>query len=287
LNGGEGKGIMSKLRHLIYNPYSTPNIRFKALEKEQTKSLLLNKLHITSDELPRLHHNGEVSSEDFKVLDNDVITTREMHSNDETTSLYCDCDFNTNTKNFSGLFKDNAIRRRIYPIKKVLVRQFQNDEEKDEWWSFPHRCISSKEFCKVICEFVRETPLDSIKQHMNDSVDVPIPIFHPYQVDQNNPFPFEIIKANQDSFDEWFSTTAQDQSHLPHYTLFQPFEGFTSGYTLDDLFHSYNPNPHSDSYKLGKNNFTERVRDKIAVVISESARWNEEEVSVYYANRAR
>jgi hypothetical protein len=117
-NGGEGKGIMSKLRHLIYDPYSTPNIIFKALEKEQTKALLLNKLHITFDELPRLHQNGKVSGEDFKALDNDVITTREMHSNDETISWYCDCDFNTNTKNFNGLFKDNAIRRRIYPIKK-------------------------------------------------------------------------------------------------------------------------------------------------------------------------
>jgi hypothetical protein len=121
-------------------------VSIKALEKEQTKSLLLNKLHITFDELPRLHHNGKVSSEDFKVLDNDVITTREMHSNDETISLYCDCDFNTNTKNFGGLFKDNAIRRRIYPIKKVLMRQFQDESEKDEWWSFPHQCISSKDF---------------------------------------------------------------------------------------------------------------------------------------------
>jgi hypothetical protein len=55
---------------------------------------------------------------DFKVLDNDAITTREMDSNDETVSLYYDCDFSTNTKNFSGLFKDNAIKRRIYPIKK-------------------------------------------------------------------------------------------------------------------------------------------------------------------------
>jgi hypothetical protein len=68
LNGGEGNGIMSKLRHLIYDPYSTPNIGFKTSEKEQTKSLLLNKLHITFDELPRLHHNGKVSSEYFKVL---------------------------------------------------------------------------------------------------------------------------------------------------------------------------------------------------------------------------
>jgi hypothetical protein len=105
---------------------------------------------------------------------------------------------------------------------------------------------------------------------MQDSVDVPIPIFHPYQVDQNNPFLFEIIKANQDSFDEWFSTTAQDSSHLPHYTLLQPFEGFTYGFTLDDLYHSYNPNSHNDSYKLGKNNFTERIREKIVVVISEN-----------------
>jgi hypothetical protein len=29
LSGGEGKRIMSKLRDLIYDPYSTPNIRFK------------------------------------------------------------------------------------------------------------------------------------------------------------------------------------------------------------------------------------------------------------------
>jgi hypothetical protein len=214
---------MSKLRHLIYDPYSTPNIRFKALEKEQTKSLLLNKLHITFDELPRLHHNGKVSSEDFKVLDNDVITTREMHQNDETISLYCDRDFNTNTKNFSGLFEDNAIRRTIYLIKKILVRQFQNEEEKDERWSFPHSCISSKDFARSCVKFIRETPLESIKQHMNDSLDVPIPIFHPFQVDQNNPFLFEIITANQDSFDEWLTTTAQDPLQLPHYTLLQPY----------------------------------------------------------------
>jgi hypothetical protein len=77
---------------------------FRALEKEQTKSLLLIKVHITFDESHRLHHNGKVSSEDFKVLDNDVITTREMHSNDETISLYCDCEFSANTKNFSGHF---------------------------------------------------------------------------------------------------------------------------------------------------------------------------------------
>jgi hypothetical protein len=112
---------------------------------------------------------------------------------------------------------------------------------------------------------------------MQDSVDVPIPIFHPFQVDQNDPFLFEIIAANQDSFDEWFSTTAQDPSHLPHPTLLQPFEGFTYGFTLDDLYHSHNPNPHNNSYKLGndphklgKNNFTERLRDKINVVISEN-----------------
>jgi hypothetical protein len=141
LNGGEGKGIMNQSIHQIYDPYSTPNIRFKALEKEWTKSLLLNKFHITFDELPRLHHNGKVSSEGFQVIDKDAITTREMYSNDETISLYCGYDFNANAKNFSGLFKHNAIRRRIYPIKNVLVKRFKNNEEQDEWWNFAHQCI--------------------------------------------------------------------------------------------------------------------------------------------------
>jgi hypothetical protein len=89
-------------------------------------------------------------------------------------------------------------------------------------------------------------------------------------VDQNNPFLFEIINANQDSFDEWFSATAPDTSHLPHHTLLQPYEGFTYGFTLDDLCHSCNTNPHNDSCKLDKNNFTERLRDKIDVMISEN-----------------
>jgi hypothetical protein len=53
---------------------------------------------------------------------------------------------------------------------------------------------------------------------------------------------------------------------LPHYTLLQRFEGFA----LDDLYHDYDPNPHNRSYKVGKNNFTERVRDKIDVIISEN-----------------
>jgi hypothetical protein len=162
------------------------------------------------------------------------------------------------------------MRRRIYPIKKVLVRQFQNDDEKDEWWSFPYQCISSEDFARSYVKFIRETPSESIKQHMNDSADVPIPIFHPYQVDQNNPFLIEIITANQDSFEEWFSTTAQDPLHLPHYTLLQPYEGFTYVFTLNDLYHSYNTNPHNDFYKFGKNNFTERLREKIGVIISEN-----------------
>jgi hypothetical protein len=149
------------------------------------------------------------------------------------------------------------------------VRRFQNDEEKDEWWSFPHQCISSKDFARSYVKFIRETPLEFIQKHMQDSVGVPIPIFHPYQVDQNNPFLLEIIKANQDSFDERFSTTAQEPSHLAHHTLPQPFEGFTYGFQLNDLYHSY-PNPRNDSYKLGKNNFTERLREKIDVVISEN-----------------
>jgi hypothetical protein len=38
----------------------------------------------------------------------------------------------TLTKGFSGLFKDNAIKRRIYPINKVPVRQFQSQQEQDE-----------------------------------------------------------------------------------------------------------------------------------------------------------
>jgi hypothetical protein len=29
-------------------------------------------------------------------------------------------------------------------------------------------------------------------------------------------------------------------------------------------------NPHRDSYKLGKNNFTERIRDEIDTIISEN-----------------
>jgi hypothetical protein len=62
---------------------------------------------------------------------------------------------------------------------------------------------------------------------MQDSADVPILIFHHYQIGQNNPFLFEIIKANQYSFDELFSTPAQDSSHLPQHTLLRPFEGFT------------------------------------------------------------
>jgi hypothetical protein len=57
--------------------------------------------------------------------------------------------------------------------------------------------------------------------------DVPIAIFHPFQCDQNNPFLFEIITSNQDSFNEWFTTTTQDPLHLPRYTLLQPYEGFT------------------------------------------------------------
>jgi hypothetical protein len=78
-----------------------------------------------------------------------------------------------------------------------------------------------------------------------------------------------LFNANQD-FDEWFSGLAQDTSHLPHYTLLQPDQGFTFGFALDDLHHRYNPDPHNDSYKLGKNNFTERLRDNIDVVMCEN-----------------
>jgi hypothetical protein len=63
--------------------------------KRADQALFLNKLRITFDELPRLHHNGEASSGVFKVLYNDIIATREMHSNDEAINLECDCDFKT------------------------------------------------------------------------------------------------------------------------------------------------------------------------------------------------
>jgi hypothetical protein len=231
---------------------------------------LLNKLHITFDEPPRPQRNGKVSCEDFKVLDNDVITTREMHSNDETISLCCDCDFNTNTKNFSGLFKDNAIKRRTYPIKKVLVKQFQSEEEQDKRWDFPHQCIASKHFARSYVKFIRETPMEVVRQHMNDSADVIIPNLHSYNLDQNNHFLFEILQANQDSFDEWFEAIAQNTSKLLKHILLQPYEGFTFDFTFHDLYHSYNPNPHNHSYKLDKNNFTERLRDKIDVVMCEN-----------------
>jgi hypothetical protein len=51
---------MSEPRSLIHSPYSTPNIGFKALEKEQPNNLLENKPHISFDELPRIHHNGKI-----------------------------------------------------------------------------------------------------------------------------------------------------------------------------------------------------------------------------------
>jgi hypothetical protein len=78
------------------------------------------KLLLNFDELPRMNHDGKVSAEDFKILDNDVIVTRGMHLGDEILPLYYDCDFTTNANNFSGLFKDNAILRRILSTKKQL-----------------------------------------------------------------------------------------------------------------------------------------------------------------------
>jgi hypothetical protein len=74
---------------------------------------------------------------------------------------------------------------------------------------------ASNDFARSYVKFIRETQLELIEQHMNDSTDVIIPNFHRCNLDQNNHFLFEIINANQDSFDEWFEATAQSTSKLP------------------------------------------------------------------------
>jgi hypothetical protein len=98
---------------------------------------------------------------------------------------------------------------------------------------------------------MRESPLEQIKQMMDDSVDAITSSPNRYQVDQNDrSFLFEILQSNQDSFGTWFSATVRTPLAR---TITLPFSLFRASLLVSRLMiYGSLYNPHNETFKLGK-----------------------------------
>jgi hypothetical protein len=185
-----------------------------------------------------------------------------MCGDDEVIKIFFDCDLMTNNKTCSGIFKDPAIHRRIFPIKKIIPADVSKEEQGNQW-GIPHGLIENPEFIKSYVKFVKEEELDQNNFIPNQN---PLP---------RREFMNEIINSTMDTFDLWLSDWLEGEyRETPKKLTNKTYKtelngrdrGFNSGYLLDDVYKSYKNYCVKDGQKfpLGKPAFIEKIK-KIGV----------------------
>jgi hypothetical protein len=230
-NAGEGKSFSSQLRCKVYKGYNTPAMKLAALHKEQTRNLLENKLYLYVDEVEKSNQVDSTETEDYKRLWNSNYTTRGMGEGEIEIPILFDIDLTTNHKDFRGLFKEEAVARRMYPILRCHAPGLSKIEEEKGWdkcWKYIDDGTGKEDvnFVRSWVKFIRENFEEECKG------------YRPHTMYKQSKLYYEIKDmVCEDSAKIWFDY-AKEHDLFNSLTTFTDKDG-NLGFDKDELFKSY------------------------------------------------
>jgi hypothetical protein len=141
-----------------------------------------------------------------------------------------DYDFVSNNLNFDGIFNDEAMRRRAYPILRIT-------NNNNELWSKFWRLIEDENFIKSYVKYMKEEFF----------IEYNIQNYNPSQYWEQSKLFVEIMKnKDKDNIDEWIEHIKETEEFTEinsfHYVMVKPKDDEEKqliGYKLDDLYNNY------------------------------------------------
>jgi hypothetical protein len=211
--------------------------------------------YLQLNELPRFGRDGKINAEDFKCFDDDGGTTRFMGGDDGYMNFYFDCDLCTNNLSFAGLFKDNGIKRRVYPMR---IKPNMNEEELAQKWVWAWRLIKNKQFVRSWVKYVRELQFETD--------------FKPFQVPKSYGFGDDIAENTAEPIDIWLRSFSEGGHYKiennGYFVNQKQNDKYEFGYSLDDLFINYMSlcEQNNVQFKGDKHSFNEKLKDKLPFI---------------------